>query len=272
MPFLDIFGTRLHYQVDTGKGGDNAPWLILSNSLGTTLDMWQPQMPALLAHFRVLRYDTRGHGKSTTSTEAFTVEQLGRDVIALMDELAIDKAHFCGLSMGGMTGIWLGIHAGSRIDRLALCNTSARIGTPEVWNARIEKVRTEGMAPIVPAVIERWFTPSFRQRAPEQVESVRQMLLATDAAGYAANCAAIRDMDQRQDVSSIANPALVITGTHDMSTPADDGQWLASRIAGASYVELDAAHLSNWEQAEKFTAELLQFLSNGERKTGEANG
>jgi 3-oxoadipate enol-lactonase len=272
MPFLDTTGLRLHYQVDAGKASDNAPWLILSNSLGTTLDMWQPQMPALLEHFRVLRYDTRGHGKSTIPAEGFTVEQLGRDVIALMDELSIDKAHFCGLSMGGMTGIWLGIHAGSRIERLALCNTSAHIGPPELWNARIEKVRKEGMASIVPAVIERWFTPAFQQRAPEQVETVRQMLLATDPAGYVANCAAVRDMDQRQEVSSIANPALVITGTHDMATPADDGQWLASRIVGAWYVELNAAHLSNWEQAGKFNAELLQFLTNGARKTGEANG
>jgi 3-oxoadipate enol-lactonase len=268
MPFLDHAGTRLHYQVSGER--EDAPWLILSNSLGTTLDMWQPQMPALLRHFRVLRYDTRGHGQSGIPAQDFQVDQLGQDVLALMDALAIERAHFCGLSMGGMTGIWLGIHAGARIDRLVLCNTSAQIGSPEIWNARIDKVRNEGMASIVPAVIERWFTPAYRQRAPDMVERVRQMLFETDPAGYVANCAAVRDMDQRGEAASIANRTLVITGTHDQSTPAQDGRWLASRIAGASCVELNAAHLSNWEQPEKFTAELVQFLTDEE--PGEVNG
>ncbi|NEX62019.1 3-oxoadipate enol-lactonase [Noviherbaspirillum galbum] len=262
MPFLDLAGIRLHYDIE---GREGAPWLILSNSLGTTMDMWQPQLPALRERFRVLRYDTRGHGQSGIPAQDFAVEQLGRDVLALMDHLGIERAHFCGLSMGGMTGIWLGIHAGARIDRLVLCNTSAHIGPPELWNARIDKVRNEGMAAIVPAVIERWFTPAYRQRAPEEVERVRRMLLETDPQGYVGNCAAVRDMDQRGEAATIANPALVIAGTHDLATPAADGRWLAGQIKGAAYVELDAAHLSNWEQADMFTAALTRFLEQGDK-------
>jgi 3-oxoadipate enol-lactonase len=260
MPFLDANGARLHYRIE---GRENAPWLLLSNSLGTTLDMWEPQMPALLEKFRILRYDTRGHGESSTPPGPYTIGQLGGDVLALMDGLKIERAHFCGLSMGGMTGIWLGIHAASRIDLLALCNTSPRIGPPEAWDARIAKVNAEGMASIVSVVIERWFTDTYVQRAPQQVEKVRNMLLATSPAGYTANCAAVRDMDQRDAVPSISRPTLVIAGTHDKSTPAQDGKLLAERIAGARFVELDAAHLSNWETADGFTAALIEFLTEG---------
>jgi 3-oxoadipate enol-lactonase len=261
MPYVETPAVRLHYQVE-GRAG--APWLVLSNSLGTTLDMWTPQMPALLQHFRVLRYDTRGHGQSGIPEGPYTIEQLGDDVIALMDAFDIERAHFCGLSMGGMTGIRLGIRHPSRIDRLVLCNTSARIGPPELWNARIDKVNKEGMAPIVPAVIDRWFTPDFQQRAPQQVEQVRRMLLETDPKGYTANCAAVRDMDQRDTVSSIKAPTLVIAGRHDLATPPQDGKAVADNVAGGRYVELDAAHLSNWEQAELFTAEVVGFLTQGE--------
>lgn len=260
MPYIDAPELRLHYQVE---GREGAPWLVLSNSLGTTLDMWAPQMPALLQYFRVLRYDTRGHGQSGIPVGPYAIDQLGNDVIALMDALGIARAHFCGLSMGGMTGIWLGIHQPSRFDRLVLCNTSARIGPPELWNARIAKVNSEGMASIVPAVIERWFTPAFQQRAPQQVEQVRRMLLNTDPAGYTANCAAVRDMDLRDGVATIRAPALVIAGKHDKATPPEDGKLVAERISGARFVELDAAHLSNWEMAEAFTNELVGFLNQG---------
>ncbi|WP_019142965.1 3-oxoadipate enol-lactonase [Noviherbaspirillum massiliense] len=258
MPIFEGADVRLHYEID---GPEDKPWLVLSNSLGTTLDMWTPQMPALAQHFHLLRYDTRGHGASSVPPGPYSIDQLGRDVIALMDGLGIARAHFCGLSMGGMTGIWLGIHQAARIDRLALCNTAARIGTPEVWNARIDKVRSEGMAAIVPAVLERWFTPGFAARTAEQVEQVRAMLLTTDPAGYAANCAVVRDMDQRDALGVIKAPVLVITGTHDTSTPPAEGKWIADRVAGARHAELDAAHLSNWEQPEQFTRTLLDFLS-----------
>jgi 3-oxoadipate enol-lactonase len=258
MSIFDNHGARLYYELE---GRDDAPLLVLSNSLGTTLDMWAPQMPALLQHFRVLRHDARGHGRSDVTPGPYTIAQLGEDVLALMDHLGIARAHFCGLSMGGMIGMWLGTHHAHRLDRLVLCNTAAKIGTPDTWNPRIAKVEAEGMASIVDIVLDRWFTAGFRQRAPEQVTIVRDMLLDTAPAGYSANCAAVRDMDQRADIAAIAVPTLVIAGTHDGSTPAADGRAVADAIPGARYVELDAAHLSNWEQSEQFTQALLGFLS-----------
>ena len=257
MPFLDTGTGKLHYEID---GPDNAPVLVLSNSLGTTMDMWLPQLPALTEHFRVLRYDTRGHGQSEVTTGPYSIAQLGRDVVALLDGLNIPVAHFCGLSMGGMTGIWLGVNAPDRIGRLALCNTSAAIGVPEVWNTRITKVKQEGMEGIIDAVLERWFTADFLAHAPAQVERVRQMLRNTSSEGYVANCAAVRDMDQRSELSRITAPTLVIGGKHDRATPPEHGELIARAIPGAKYVELNAAHLSNWEVAQAFTQLLLSFL------------
>jgi 3-oxoadipate enol-lactonase len=254
---IEVNGMRLRYELE---GRDDAPLLVLSNSLGTDLGMWNPQMPALLERFRVLRYDTRGHGESEVTPGPYNVAQLGADVIALLDALNIARAHFCGLSMGGMIGMWLGVHHGARFERLALCNTAAKIGTEQSWNTRIATVETQGMAAVVPAVLERWFTPDYLQRAPGQVDVVKAMLLRTSPQGYAANCAAVRDMDQRGDIGAIKNPVLVIGGTHDGSTPPQDSRQVADAIAGARYVELDAAHLSNWERPAEFTRELLAFL------------
>ena len=257
MPFLDTGTGKLHYDID---GPDNAPVLVLSNSLGTTLAMWLPQMPALTEHFRVLRYDPRGHGQSDVTPGPYSIAQLGRDVVSLLDGLHIPAAHFCGLSMGGMTGIWLGINAPGRIQKLVLCNTSAAIGVPEVWNSRITKVKEEGMESIIDAVLERWFTADFLAHAPAQVERVRQMLRNTSAEGYVANCAAVRDMDQRSELSRIVAPTLVIGGKHDKATPPEHGELIARAIQGAKYVELNAAHLSNWEVAQAFTQQLMTFL------------
>jgi 3-oxoadipate enol-lactonase len=260
MAYFETDDLRLRYQIE---GAEYAPWLVMSNSLGTRLEMWEPQMPALVEHFRVLRYDTRGHGESSVPAGLYTIPQLGGDVIALMDHLGIDRAHFCGLSMGGMIGMWLGAEQPDWIDRLVLANTAARIGTPELWNARIDKVDREGMTPIAPAVIDRWFTPGFRERAPVAVDVVRQMLLDTPAAGYTASCAAVRDMDQRSRLVAINAPTLVIAGTRDLATPPQDSELVADRVAGARYVELDAAHLSNWEMADVFTEQLVGFLREG---------
>lgn len=257
MPFIETGTGKLSYQLD---GPDDAPVLILSNSLGTTMAMWLPQLPALTEHFRVLRYDTRGHGLSDVTPGPYTIAQLGRDVLSLMDALKISRAHFCGLSMGGMTGIWLGVHASTRIDRLALCNTSAAIGVPEVWNTRIAKVRQDGIESIVDSVLERWFTADFLLHAPAQVDRVRQMLSSTPAEGYIANCAAVRDMNQRADLAKIVAPTLVIGGKYDNATPPEHGELIAKSIAGAKYTELNAAHMSNWEVAQAFTQQLLDFL------------
>jgi 3-oxoadipate enol-lactonase len=258
MAFFENGNLRTRYEVE---GDDKAPWLILSNSLGTGLEMWAPQMPALLKHFRVLRYDTRGHGQSGVTPGPYTIAQLGGDVIALMDHLKIGRAHFCGLSMGGMIGMWLGAERPDRIDRLVLANTAAKIGAPELWNARIGKVDSEGMASIVPGVLERWFTQDYLQRAQQEIDPVRDMLLATSPAGYTANCAAVRDRDQREGLGDIEAPTLVIGGAHDLATPPQDSRLVADRIPGARYIELPAAHLSNWELPAEFTGQLIGFLT-----------
>ena len=268
MPFIQTASGKLHYVLEAAPGNEDAPVLVMSNSLGTTLDMWMPQLPAFLEHFRVLRYDTRGHGQSEVMPGPYTIAQLGGDVLALLDALQIQRAHFCGLSMGGMTGMWLGIHAPERIDRLALCNTSAAIGLPEVWNARISKVRQEGVASIIDTVLDRWFTPDFLAHAPAQVERVRRMLASMSVEGYVANCAAVRDMDQRTALSKIVAPTLVIAGRHDKSTPPEHGELIARAIQGAKYVALNAAHLSNWEVAQAFTQSVLAFMLSKESAHG----
>jgi 3-oxoadipate enol-lactonase len=257
MPFIESDGARINYRFD---GSEGAPVLVFSNSLGTNFFMWDAQIPALTGRFRVLRYDTRGHGQSSVTAGPYSIMQLGRDLVRLLDELEIERAHFCGLSMGGMTGMWLGVYASARIERLMLCNTAPRIGTAEIWNARIEAVRKGGMAAIAETVIQRWFTPAFIARAPEAIERTRQMILSTPPEGYVANCAAIRDMDQRETISRIKLPTIVITGTNDPVTTPSDARYIVERVPGAQYVELNAAHLSNIEAAGQFTQVLVQFL------------
>jgi 3-oxoadipate enol-lactonase len=259
MPFADLHGLRVHYSL-TGK--ENAPVLIFSNSLGTNFSMWDPQAAALEKEFRVLRYDTRGHGQTAVTPGPYSIEQLSRDVLALLDHLKLDRVNFCGLSMGGMIGMWLGIHAPQRFHRIVLCNTAAKIGTAEMWNARIETVRKGGTKSVAAAVVERWFTPEFRAASPAAVATALQMLENSPAEGYAECCAAIRDMDQRETVKNVRVPTLVIAGAKDPVTPPAEGRFLADHIPGAKYAELPAAHLSNIEAAPQFTAELTKFLNS----------
>lgn len=258
MPAPSVVSFPTHY-VLTGPTG--APVLVFSNSLGTNLGMWYPQLPALEKSFRILRYDTRGHGRSLDTPGPYTIEQLARDVLGLLDHLHLDRVSFCGLSMGGMIGMWLGVHAPQRLRKLVLSNTGARIGAAELWNARIDAVRQGGMSSLVSATLERWFSPQFRARSPHDVARVREMLETTSANGYAACCAAIRDADLRDAIAAIRLPTLIVAGAHDPATPAADGKFLAARIPGAHYVELDAAHLSNIEQPDRYTSELTRFLS-----------
>ena len=257
MPHFDHAGARLHYTFD---GPADAPVLIFSNSLGTDHTMWKPQAESLATRFRALQYDTRGHGRSTAPGDAYTLDQLGGDVLALMDHLGIAQAAFCGLSMGGLTGMWLGIHAPQRFTRLVFANTAPKIGSPEAWNTRIDAVRRDGVASLADASLQRWFTSGFLSTSPRAVDDLRAVLGSLDRTGYAANCAAIRDADLREGVKSIPVPVLVIAGTHDPSTTAEEGRALADAIPGARYVELDAAHLSNREQPGLFTQALLDFL------------
>jgi 3-oxoadipate enol-lactonase len=261
LPTLDSQRERCDGRIE---GPADAPVLVLSNSLGTNRALWDAQMPALTARYRVLRYDTRGHGSSPITTGPYSIAMLASDVLVLLDALKIERAHFCGLSLGGMTGMWLGIHAAARIDRLVLANTAPRIGAAAIWNARIDAVRKGGMQAIAEPVLERWFTAGFRASAPEAVGRVGAMLAATPPEGYAACCAAIRDADLWPGIASIRAPALVIAGTHDIATPAADGRKMAEQIAHARYVELDAAHISNVEAAARFGAELIAFLAEGD--------
>lgn len=250
-------GCRIFYEME---GPATASVVLLSNSLGTTLEMWQPQMAALTRHYRVLRYDSRGHGRSDAPSGPYTIARLGQDALELLDALGLERVAFCGLSMGGMVGQWLGIRAGERLTRLVLANTSAQIGAPEIWNQRIATVETQGMAAIVPSVIDRWFTKGFQERAPEAVARIAVMLRAARPDGYTACCAAVRDMDQREALHAIRVPVLVVAGRHDEATPPEHARLIAGRIPNAELVELEAAHLSNVEAAEAFDAALLDFL------------
>lgn len=250
-------GCRIPYQWD---GPADAPPLLLSNSLGTNRHMWAPQIGDLAKHFRVLRYDQRGHGLSDAPAGSYSLDRLGRDVIELLDALDIASMDFCGLSLGGMTGQWLGIHAPDRLQRLILANTSSYMGPPANWDARIAQVRRDGMTSLTQGSIARWFTPDFSAAHPEEIAPITEMLLTTDRVGYAGCCAAIRDMDMRRTVRLITAPTLVIGGLQDRSTPPADSEALAATIPNARLVMLDAAHLSNVECPAEFTRTLFDFL------------
>jgi len=257
MPIARLSGCDLHYELD---GDTRLPVLVLSNALGTHLGMWAPQIADLQQRFRVLRYDTRGHGRSSVPTGEYRLDQLGGDVIGLLDLLGIARAHFCGLSMGGLTGMWLATHQPQRIDKLVLSNTAARVGSHDVWQERIATVLAQGMGTLIPNIIDRWFTKTYQAAQPDAVAAIVDMLQRAPIAGYAANCAALRDADLRGDLGRIQAPTLVITGKHDGSIAASEGRMLAAGIAGAHHVELDAAHLSNWERSAQFTEAVVASL------------
>lgn len=261
MAFVQLAEGELHYQLDGPQG---APVLVLSNSLGTDLHMWDAQMAAFTEHFRVLRFDTRGHGKSLVTPGTYSIEQLGHDVLALLDALHIERAHFCGLSMGGLIGQWLGINAGDRLLKLVVCNTAAKIGDPSVWNPRIETVLRDGAAAMVAlrdASIARWFTPDFAAANPAVASRITDMLAATSPEGYAANCAAVRDADFRDQLGSIKVPLLVIAGSEDAVTPPAGSHFIQEHVAGAEYAEFHAAHLSNVQAGAAFSERVVAFLS-----------
>ena len=259
MPSAEVGGARIHYIIE---GADGAPVLAFSNSLGANCSMWDPQAQELRREFQILRYDTRGHGQTSVPPGPYSIEQLGKDVLALLDDLHLGRIHFCGLSMGGMIGMWLGIHAPDRLNKLVLCNTGAKIGTEESWRSRIEAVQKGGMKSIASGVMERWFTPAFRAKEPTTVARIQKTLEGTNPEGYVSCCAAIRDYDCREQLEKIGAPTLIITGAHDPATPAADGRFIVAHIRGAKYQELDAAHLSNIEDQDRFTLKLVGFLNS----------
>jgi 3-oxoadipate enol-lactonase len=262
MPHIDVNGAVLHYHL---QGLESGPTIIFSNGLGTTTAMWQPQLQPLEGRFRLLRFDTRGHGHSSVTEGPYSIELLANDLLGLASALRIGEFHFCGLSMGGQVGQWLIHNAAERLKSVTLSNTGLRIGNDEGWNTRISKVRTEGMISVAAAVTERWFTPAFFASAADTVEKLRNTFLGIEPAGYAACCAAVRDADFRKVKAPVKMPAaLVIAGAQDRATPPSDGKLLAESLPGAKFVELDAAHLSNVEAHSQFTDALTAHITQAE--------
>jgi len=258
MPFLNIDGLRVYYRLD---GGDHQPVLILSHSLGQDHGMWDPQIPDLARHFRLLRYDIRGHGATDSPPQDATIERLGRDVLGMADALGIERFAWCGLSIGGMIGQWLAGSAPERLTHAVLANTSSHFPDPSLMEARRRKVLEAGIPAVCDMVMQRFFTPESLAARPPQVVSAERVLLATDPQGYAACAAAVRDMDTRSLLPRIKIPVLIISGDHDVSTPWEGhGGAIAAGIPQAKVVHLSAAHLSNLERPRSFTAALLEFL------------
>ncbi|HKT97866.1 MAG TPA: 3-oxoadipate enol-lactonase [Paraburkholderia sp.] len=250
----------------TVTGPGDAPVLVLSNSLGTTVDMWTPQLDSLAKHCRVVRYDTRGHGASIAPDGEYTIDMLGRDVLAVLDALDVERAHFCGISMGGLTGQWLGVHAAERIDKLIVANTAARVGSLQGWADRAALVRARGLDEVASGAAGRWFTPAFVQQQPEVVQRMTDQLRAIQSQGYAGCCDALSVADLRDEIEKIVAPTLVIAGLSDPVTTVDDARFIVERVPGARMATLDASHLSNIEAAQAFNSAVLAFLmqSDGE--------
>jgi 3-oxoadipate enol-lactonase len=252
-------GCIIHAEVE---GPEAAPVLMLSNSLGTTLHMWDEQVAPFTKHFRLVRYDRRGHGKSSVPKGPYSMERLGRDVLAVLDGLNIRKINWCGLSMGGMVGQWLGANAPDRVEKLVLSNTSCYFPDKNGWNDRLKLVAEKGVAAFAPTNMERWFTKGFREREPQTIKRVQDMFAATALEGYLSCGAAVRDMDHRPLLAKIAAPTLVIAGKHDPATPLEGNEFIKQHIPGAKIAVLEAAHIANIEQPQAYADTVLGFLLN----------
>ena len=269
MPFTDVQGTRIFYRLE---GCEENPVLVFSHSLGTDNGMWASQAADLLPHFRILRYDTRGHGASGAPAGDYTIELLGQDLLALADSLGIEQFNFCGLSMGGAIGQWLAINAPDRVTKLVLADTSPHFTPRTNWDNRIRAVREGGMQAVAETVIGRFFSAETLARREPCVGSAKSVLLGTNPVGYLGCCAALRDADFTGALSKIRVPTLVISGDEDVSTPwQGHGEILAREIRGAQSVRLPAAHLSNLERPRSFSAALFGFLlPQSERDSGDS--
>jgi 3-oxoadipate enol-lactonase len=253
-------GVRIAYRID---GSADKPVLMLANSIATSMNMWDGQLTVLSRHFRVLRYDYRGHGDSDTPTGPYSFDRLGRDVIELLNALHIDRVHFLGLSLCGAIGQWLGIYAPERIDRLILSNTSSYLGPAEQWDGLIASVlQPENLTVFADMFIRSWFPSHMLETKNSLVTSFRKMVLATRAQGIAGSWAAIRDMDMRRTVALISNPTLVITGQYDTVTFPSHGELIAETVPNAKLVMLPAVHLSNVEYQAEFLSAVLEFLQS----------
>lgn len=261
MATIDVVsdGCHLNCRVDGPVSGDA---LLLSNSLGTTLDLWEPQVASFAERHRVIRYDTRGHGASADPAGECTIDQLGRDALAVLDAAGVERAHVCGLSLGGITAMWLGVHARHRVTTLALACTGGRIGTGALWEERMRQVQTGGLEGVADSTMERWFTRPFRKAHPDIVAAFRRTLVSGSPKGYIGCCAALRDADLREGISRIDVPTLVVAGTRDTATPPSTAETLRHTIRGARMVTLDAAHLASVEQAHDFNEHVLALITS----------
>ena len=250
----------MHYRID---GPDDGPPLLMINSLGADLRMWEPQVPALAHRHRMIRYDARGHGRSPVPEGRYSLADLGGDALALLDRLGIESADICGLSLGGMTAMWLAAHAPDRVRRLVLCCTSARMGPPQGWAERAATVRAHGTGAVADAVLARWLTPAWAAAHPDTAAELRAMIAATPAAGYAGSCAAIEEMDLRPDLTRISAPTVVLAGADDPSAPPDHGAVIVAGIRGARmHVLDDAAHLATYQHPDIANRLILEALDD----------
>ncbi len=261
MALIEVNNTQLNYLMD---GPEQGPVIMFSNSLASDLGMWDNQVTEMVAAgYRVLRYDSRGHGQSKVPDGPYSIEMLCDDAVGLLDRLGLDKVCFCGLSKGGMVGQMMGVKYPERLSALVLSSTSAYLGPPENWDEKIETVRSNGMQAVAEATIERWFTRDGQEKMPEEVEKVRRMILNTPVEGYCGSCAAIRDMDQRRTISSITLPTLVMVGEHDQGTPVEEAEFIHQQIKSSQLKIIKAAaHMVNIEQAEVFNRMILEFFNS----------
>ena len=250
-------GCALNVEVE---GPANAPVLMMSNSLGTNLHMWDDQAPAFSKQFRLVRYDRRGHGKSEAPQGPYTMDRLGRDVLSIADALGVKRFNWCGLSMGGMVGQWLGANAPDRLEKLIVSNTHYYYADKQPWHDRIKFTQDKGLAALAPMQMERWFTKGFREKNAQAIARITEMFVATPVDGFIGCCEAVRDMDFRQSTPTITVPTMVIVGSQDPATPPSAGEDIHKMIKGSTLVAIDAAHLSNVEQPKAYTDAVLNFL------------
>jgi 3-oxoadipate enol-lactonase len=260
MSFVTVNGVRLYFRID---GPDDAPVVVFANALGTDHSMWDRQTADFASVFRIVRHDSRGHGKSGTTPGPYSIELLGNDLLALLDALEISRAHVCGSSTGGMVAQWLAIHHGDRVERAVFASTAARIGNKQLWDERAEAVASGGMAAVKEQVMRRLLTDAFRKRDPDTTREIAAALESCSPEGYVATCHALRDADFTELVGDIKVPALVVVGADDVATPPTDAKWLHEHINHSELIVLDdAAHLCNVGQPDLFTAATLDFLTS----------
>jgi 3-oxoadipate enol-lactonase len=259
MPNITLTSFDCHYQFDNFGHEDT---LVFSNSLGTNLDMWEDNMDVLSHHFNILRYDKRGHGGSSIHQEQLSIEDLGNDVIALLDYLKLEQVYFCGLSIGGLTGQWLGIHHPTRFHKIIISNTAAKIGTEEAWHTRIQQVTEQGLQSILTATADRWFTSTYRAKEPKKVQQILAHFASNTIQGYTACCYAVAQANFSEQLHLLDVPTLIIVGTADEVTTLADGKFMQKRIPNAHLVTLDAAHISNMEHPEEFAKHIIHFTQH----------